>query len=574
MFKIESTRIGMLSKFFVAVLVVALLGFYIMPANLASAAEGDCNHICGDGLCDFFAGSEGNPGSGAYYECLHDVCDCEDGECVHDCETDGCTYVDAVSPIEAKLPVPCNHEHSDACGYAAPTPPPYEGMIHKVGGTVTINDDNKYLKCSVCGLEFFKYQGAVDLYFHPEGKSPQLAYIVVTHCGVSTTWINKSNNGAKSDGTAWNNIQVDVKTDRAPGGDPTEPTVPTEPGLVEISYTVEYYIDYGLGDGYELGGSAPVSIKVSADADKILYVDIDSINEVDYFGDDAVWNHTDLSKVEAMTIADGGVIKVYYTAKPAPIEGEDLYPYIINHYLVDAAGNLDLVRSIPGTAAEGTVITASPITVSAGYVFSPGYADTVASGAVSAERMLVLALFYVLPGGGLGDPGNPGGGGEDDTAPVLTALTTAPAPGGIVIDPPQATISSAPVPLAVPASITTINPPLASSASWALLNLILTIVTGLIMIALMITFFTKRKEDDEQEGKEEKIKKYLALRLITIAATVVAIILFVLTQNMALPMIFIDKWTIYHVIITAATLMLAALSMKKYEEEEVAGQEV
>ena len=177
-------------------------------------------------------------------------------------------------------------------------------------------------------------------------------------------------------------------------------------------------------------------------------------------------------------------------------------------------------------------------------------------------------------GPGEGDPGEGGlGAGGGDTTTVLTTVTTTPATGGIVIDPPIETISSAPIPLAVPASITTINPPLASSASWALLNLILTIVTGLIMISLMITYFTKRREDEEQEGKEEKVKKYLALRLITIAAAVVAIILFVLTQNMALPMIFIDQWTIWHVIITAATLMLAAFSMKKYEEEEV-GQEV
>ena len=177
------------------------------------------------------------------------------------------------------------------------------------------------------------------------------------------------------------------------------------------------------------------------------------------------------------------------------------------------------------------------------------------------------------PGGGGPGGGGPGGGGPGPGGGT-PVLATTPA-GGIVIDPPGTTIQDTPTPQAAPntTTITPERPPLASFAAWALLNLILTVVTGLIMIALMVTYFMKRKEDEEQEDKEEKVKKHLPLRLITIAATVVAIILFILTENMALPMVFIDQWTIWHVVITAATVVLAALSMKKYEEEEV-GQEV
>ena len=145
-----------------------------------------------------------------------------------------------------------------------------------------------------------------------------------------------------------------------------------------------------------------------------------------------------------------------------------------------------------------------------------------------------------------------------------------------MIDPPTTTIESTPTPQAAPAPTTIApeRPPLANFQAWALLNLILTIVTGLIMVALMVTYFTKRREDEEQEDSEEKVKKHLALRLITIAATAIAVILFVLTQNITLPMIFIDQWTIWHVVITAAAVVLAMLSTKKYEEEEEIGQEV
>ena len=51
-------------------------------------------------------------------------------------------------------------------------------------------------------------------------------------------------------------------------------------------------------------------------------------------------------------------------------------------------------------------------------------------------------------------------------------------------------------------------------------------------------------------------------------ATVIAIILFILTEDMSLPMIFIDKWTLWHIVITVASIILAIFSRKKYEDEE------
>ena len=93
------------------------------------------------------------------------------------------------------------------------------------------------------------------------------------------------------------------------------------------------------------------------------------------------------------------------------------------------------------------------------------------------------------------------------------------------------------------------------------------------MVALLVTYFIKRRKDEDEdeeeyEREEENVKKRLGFRLITIAATVIAIILFVVTQDMSLPMGFIDTWTIWHIVITAVTVVLAFLSKKKYEEEE------
>ena len=108
-------------------------------------------------------------------------------------------------------------------------------------------------------------------------------------------------------------------------------------------------------------------------------------------------------------------------------------------------------------------------------------------------------------------------------------------------------------------------------AAWHLLNLMLTILTGLIMVALFVTFFFKRKDENEDDPDydEEKVKKHLWARLITIITTVVAIVLFVLTQDMSLPMAWTDQYTVWHIVIAAATVVLAFLSTKKYEEQEL-----
>jgi hypothetical protein len=149
------------------------------------------------------------------------------------------------------------------------------------------------------------------------------------------------------------------------------------------------------------------------------------------------------------------------------------------------------------------------------------------------------------------------------------------APAVVVEGETPTAIEEEPSPQAAPdEQIMSESVPLANIASWALLNLMLTIVTGLTMVALLATYFLRRKEEEEEKEEdsdsEKKINKHLIARLITIAATVIAIILFVVTQNMELPMILADKYTIWHVIIVAATVVLAFISKKNYEDEELA----
>ena len=118
------------------------------------------------------------------------------------------------------------------------------------------------------------------------------------------------------------------------------------------------------------------------------------------------------------------------------------------------------------------------------------------------------------------------------------------------------------------------------TGAWALINLILTIVTTLLSILLLIGYIGRKKkalEDEDgnvvldENGKEvmeyEKNKKGL-WRLISIIPALIAIIVFIFTEDMTLPMIFVDKWTILHVVIALVQVVVMVLCKKKKDEND------
>jgi F0F1-type ATP synthase epsilon subunit len=123
--------------------------------------------------------------------------------------------------------------------------------------------------------------------------------------------------------------------------------------------------------------------------------------------------------------------------------------------------------------------------------------------------------------------------------------------------------------------------PLAGGKSWALLNLLLTILTGIIMLVLWIGYFTSKKREDEDEETEtvesetgdededkDSLKRKGILRLLSLIPFVVAVIVFILTEDMRNPMVFVDRWTILMAAIALVQAVLALFCKKSYKEEE------
>ncbi|MCL2632519.1 MAG: InlB B-repeat-containing protein, partial [Coriobacteriia bacterium] len=116
----------------------------------------------------------------------------------------------------------------------------------------------------------------------------------------------------------------------------------------------------------------------------------------------------------------------------------------------------------------------------------------------------------------------------------------------------------------------TIVPLTPGDRAWALLNLILAVIGVVLAIATLISYFSKRKEteEDEESNVQTTSRKRFALRIFNAILAVTAVILFLLTEDMTQPMIFVDWWTIFHIIIFILQAIATVLVRNKKEDEE------
>jgi len=126
-------------------------------------------------------------------------------------------------------------------------------------------------------------------------------------------------------------------------------------------------------------------------------------------------------------------------------------------------------------------------------------------------------------------------------------------------------------------------PPLASGGDgghWALWNLILSVAGALLAIMMCIRVLLRKKHEDEEneydrgyvyveDEEEEKKKRGRLLMIVAIPIlAIVALILFILTQDMRQPMFLTDRWTIVHIIIFIAGLLCYIFAYKRDRDEE------
>ncbi|MDR0851724.1 MAG: hypothetical protein LBN36_04455 [Clostridiales Family XIII bacterium] len=103
-------------------------------------------------------------------------------------------------------------------------------------------------------------------------------------------------------------------------------------------------------------------------------------------------------------------------------------------------------------------------------------------------------------------------------------------------------------------------PLIGAGQAWALLNLIATILTALLIFILWAVYFSTRR------GNGAK-RKRLVSGVIAIVVAVIAIAVFILTEDMTLPMRFTDKYTLWMLLILAAQIAVWLVAIWKTEED-------
>ncbi len=242
--------------------------------------------------------------------------------------------------------------------------------------------------------------------------------------------------------------------------------------------------------------------------------------------------------------------------------GNDVLNFTLNRAEGEEAGSYAINATLGDNPNYAVAIVPGTLTIT----------DAPAGGGATAPP--------ATPGGGAGtttpaaDPGNAA---ENAAQLVTIDETDVPlAAGDTVEKPPTVQIGDTKVPLASAGL----------NASWALLNLILAFVTGIIMLVLLFTWFFGKSKDEEEEAQNEnvtraqrseeensdrKLKRKGIVRLFSIVVTLIAVIAFILTEDVRLPMVLIDQWTWLMIVIAAVQVIVAIFSKKsrkEYDEEE------
>lgn len=123
------------------------------------------------------------------------------------------------------------------------------------------------------------------------------------------------------------------------------------------------------------------------------------------------------------------------------------------------------------------------------------------------------------------------------------------------------------------------NVPLAghNSLTWALLNLILLLIAAVVSVLLVIFMFVRKRANDDDDDAPETETKYikrskgLLWRVLAIVMAVLALVVFLITENTSLPMVWTDNWTIWmfvmNVVQVIAIIVMKFSRRRKHEDE-------
>lgn len=274
---------------------------------------------------------------------------------------------------------------------------------------------------------------------------------------------------------------------------------------------------------------------------------------------------------EGMIFKDGDQVKTVIQINKDLTQTKEV-TYTVEHWLENGivAMASDEVKETVWLGETGNM-NVQPITIRvvAGYHFAYTNPETLPT--TIAPGSVIKVIYATNPV----NPVNPVGPEEPDVPRIIEPIVEP------IVQPVVVPVVNEPVQPNVPIveEITPDDTPLAQGmgGSWALINLVCSLGTMLLGMWLLLSKFYKEeeKENDDalpQNTDEEAVNAYQRRRWTKFAAvvvTIVSILIFILTENMRLPMILVDKWTwVMAVLFIAQVLVLVIGKQWKTDKSE------
>ena len=154
--------------------------------------------------------------------------------------------------------------------------------------------------------------------------------------------------------------------------------------------------------------------------------------------------------------------------------------------------------------------------------------------------------------------------------------TTTPAPEATV---EPAKVEPTPAPTAKPEKIKEeATPQAAVKGHWALINLIAAMLSVVLAVAALLA---KHAKEEDEEDKDDQVvesenqddetvasKRHRTWKIVAVIDAIAAVVVFILTENLAHNMVLVDKWTVLMVLFGLISIVSTYFARKWHEEDE------
>ena len=159
---------------------------------------------------------------------------------------------------------------------------------------------------------------------------------------------------------------------------------------------------------------------------------------------------------------------------------------------------------------------------------------------------------------------------------VTHPATTTPAPEATV---EPAKVEPTPAPTAKPEKIKEeVTPQAAPKGHWALINLIASMLSVVLAVAALLAKHAKEEDEEEKDDQvvesenqdDETVasKRHRTWKIVAVIDAIAAVVVFILTENLAHDMVLVDKWTVLMVLFGLISIVSTYFARKWHEEDE------